>query len=550
MKNFSIIILLMLSSFFTNAQVTLSTDFTNSAYKKAPIHDIWDVINRISPRNGADISKGMQVNTIRMVGGINKKVNGTNLPDLNYDPVTYDEASNSYIYNWKPLNSRIDAIRNEGVHIYQMVIDQVPWAFQHGYIFIPTGQRDSIHFREDEKTTNYGNSLPPYDKVAYAEFIKAMMTELVATYGKKEVLSWRFRVGSEIETPDHWKGTEQDFIEHYANTVKAVLSVLPEATIGLHTREPGFLYKNGSVLNYKGQTIHSFAKGLIDYCYDNNIRYDFWGVSEYILINGVKQRDVAKKYETLFAPLINNPKWNKRAVCDIMEYAVIIGMGAPDGGSYLSSATSHTEVANLVLSNMFYKNEDKGLEKVFRWGQRSGDTEVPSIETLKTMTGNIRYQTNITGNAVNKNNDLDAIFSQSVKGNKFDVLVYNFNSNSLDYVKDEPLTISFTTDLPVGTKLKYRSIKYGKSENKFQEFLENEPKSGWVLPDFDRKGSPSRILNEAGKAAWKNYKNSNPENFTSWDKLTTTPRTDGGKGSLVSISTKLPSFSFQKFEFQ
>jgi hypothetical protein len=175
---------------------------------------------------------------------------------------------------------------------------------------------------------------------------------------------------------------------------------------------------------------------------------------------------------------------------------------------------------------------------------------VPSIETLKTMTGNIRYQTNITGNAVNKNNDLDAIFSQSVKGNKFDVLVYNFNSNSLDYVKDEPLTISFTTDLPVGTKLKYRSIKYGKSENKFQEFLENEPKSGWVLPDFDRKGSPSRILNEAGKAAWKNYKNSNPENFTSWDKLTTTPRTDGGKGSLVSISTQLPSFSFQKFEFQ
>lgn len=550
MKNYIFLSLLSLSYCYATAQVTLSTDFTNNADKKGVITDIWNVANRISPENGASVSHGLSVNTIRMVGGIKKKVNGKNVENLEYDPVTYDVKSDKYIYNWEPLKSRINAIQKDGVKIYQMVIDQVPWAFQHGYTFIPTGERDSIHFREDERITNYGNSLPPFDKVAYADFIKAMMTELVATYGKKEVLSWRFRIGSEIETPDHWKGTEQDFIEHYANTVKAVLSVLPDATVGLHTREPGFVYKKGTVLNYKGQPIKSFAQGLIEYCYNNKIKYDFWGVSEYILINGAKQRDVDKKYEELFAPLIDNPKWNKKAVLDIMEYSVIIGMSAPDGGSYLNSVTSHTEVANLALSNLFYKHEDQSLEKIFRWGQRPGDAEDPSIETLRTMVGKRRFETEIKGKPNAKFNQLDAIFSEDDKGKNFDVLVYNYNANSLDYVKNEPLTISFITDLPVGEKLKYRSLSYGKPQNKFQNFLANEPESGWILPGFDRKGSPTRILNEAGKIAWKNYDNPNPYRFSSWTNIATMPRTDGKKGSVVSINTQLPSFTFEKFEIR
>ncbi len=550
MKNYLFISLLSFSFCYANAQVTLSADFTNSANQKKPLFDVWDVANRISPTNGANVNDQLAVNTIRMVAGINKKINGKNVPNLDYDPVTYDETLGKYVYNWAPFLSRINNIRKNRTTIYQIVIDQVPWAFQRGYKFIPAGERDSIHFREDERITNYGNSLPPFDKVAYAEFIKAMMAELVSTYGKKEVLSWRFRVGSEIETPDHWKGTEQDFIEHYANSVKAVLAVLPEATIGLHTREPGFVYKKGTVLNYKGEPIKSFAKGLIEYCAKNNIKYDFWGVSEYILINSKERRDVVTKYEELFAPLVDHPQWNKKAVLDIMEYAVIIGMSAPDGGSYLNSVTSHTDVADIVFSHVFYKNEDKGLENVFRWGQRPNDTEDVGVDMLRSMVGKTRFLTKITGKALTKTNQLDAIFSQDNKGKKFDVLIYNFNSNSLDYVKEEAIIVSFTSDLPAGSKLKYRSLSYGKAQNKFQNFLEKEPKSGWVLPSFDRKGSPNRILNKEGKAAWESYTNPNPEKFSSWEKTTTTPRKDGGKGSVVIISTQLPSFAFQKFEFQ
>jgi hypothetical protein len=233
-----------------------------------------------------------------------------------------------------------------------------------------------------------------------------------------------------------------------------------------------------------------------------------------------------------------------------MEYAVIIGMSAPDGGSYLTSVTSHTEVANIVLSHVFYKNEDKGLEKVFRWGQRPGDEETISIAMLKSMKGKTRFETQISGKTKNNNNQLDAIFSLDEKKKSVDVLLYNFNHQSLDYLQVEPLVLSFITDFPVDSKLKFRSYSYGKEQNKFQKFLENEPKSGWILPGFDKKGSPSRILNEEGKIAWAKFKDLNQDIFTSWDKITTSPRVDGGKGSVISISTQLPSFAFQKFEFR
>ena len=210
MKKAFIIFSILLYTFFLGAQVTLSTDFTDEGNKKDTLHNIWTVANRISPETGGGVREGIAINTVRMIGGINKKVNGKKVPYPDFDPCTYDSSAHTYVYNWAPLISRIDAILARGTRIHQIVLDQPPWAFQYGYEFIPEGTRDSIHFREDERVTGYGNSLPPADKEAYHDFIKALMEELIATYGQSMVESWRFRVGSEIETPDHWKGSKQD----------------------------------------------------------------------------------------------------------------------------------------------------------------------------------------------------------------------------------------------------------------------------------------------------------------------------------------------------
>jgi len=548
---YTLSIIVGLSIFLSaKAQVSVSTDFTDENLKKEALHNIWTVANRISPLTGGGVRDGIAINTVRMIGGINKKVNGEKVPYPEFDPCTYDSASNTYIYNWAPLKSRIDAILNRGTRIHQIVLDQPPWAFQYGYEFIPEGTRDSIHFREDERVTGYGNSLPPADKEAYHDFIRALMEELIATYGQSMVESWRFRVGSEIETPDHWKGSKQDFIEHYANTEKAVRSVLPGAKVGLHTREPNFIYKQGTVLNYKGEIISSFAKDLIEYCFDNNVTYDFWGVSDYVLINSKEDRDISQRYETLVAPLVNHPKWNPDATIDIMEYKIVTSMKPPDGGSTLACVTSHTEVYHIALANLFYKNKSKGLDQVFRWNQRPNSTDPPGIEAVNSMTGKVHYHTELSGTPAVSGNLIDAIFSSDEASDEFDVLLYNYNAGSLNSQAEEDVTLTFATALPAGTTFYYRNLTYGEKQNSLQNFLEDEPASGWIKEGFDRKGDPSRTLNEAGAAAWALYENPGPYKFSEWKNVTSAPRSDGGEGSVISLTTQLPSFAFKKFEFR
>ncbi len=552
MKKLLISSFLLICYCMVSAQVTLTTDFTNTANNKGLLFDAWTVANRISPVNGSGVKSTLGVNTVRMIGGINKKVNNQNVPDLDFDPVSYDETTSTYVYDWTKLNSRINAIRSEGVRIHQIVLDQVPWCFQRGYTFIPTGTRDNVHFRENEKISIYGNSLPPDNAVAYSNFIKAMMTELVATYGATEVLSWRFRVGSEIETPDHWFGTEQDFINHYANTVRAVLSVLPNAKVGLHTREPRYVSTvNGAPnLNYKGEAIKSFSTGLINYCFANNdVRYDFWGISDYLLINGASDRDFTTKYNVLFSPLVDNAKWNANATCDVMEYSIVTTMSAPDGKGYLTVATPHADVVNLAYTNLFYQYQNKGLQSFFRWGVRPSSDEPPSIDMLKSMNGNVRFQTIKTGTAAINTNQIDAVVTKNIAGNKIGAIIYNYNSSSLNYQADENVNFSFVTNLPVGTTIKYRNYTSGKTQNDLENFLLNEPPSGWIKTGFDRRGDPSRTLNTDGAAAWANYTNPNQPAFSAWSYLQTTGISNPAN-SEIKLSTKLGSFEFKKYEFE
>jgi len=95
-------------TYTVNAQKTVSTDLSNKAYKKAKLPNVWSVVNRISPNNGVSVMQGIDVNIVRMAGGIIKKSNGKRVPNYAYDPCRYDSINNKYVYNWKPLLSRID----------------------------------------------------------------------------------------------------------------------------------------------------------------------------------------------------------------------------------------------------------------------------------------------------------------------------------------------------------------------------------------------------------------------------------------------------------
>lgn len=550
MKNLITAIIVCCTCQTLQAQVAVSADFTDDSLKRGALSNIWTVVNRISPENGPGTRPDLKVNLVRMIGGIKKVVDGENVPDLDFDPCTYDTNTGRYVYNWDPLIARFDKIVNSDVKIHQVVLDQPPWAFQHGYTFIPAGTMDGIHFREDERMTTYGNSLPPADKEAYHDFIQALITKLVDTYGEELVMSWRFRVGSEIETPEHWKGSEQDFIEHFTNTVHAVRAVLPDAKIGIHTRKTDFVYKNGTVLNYKGEIIKSFADGLIEHCHDNNVRYDFWGISDYVITTRAEDILMSGKYDRLFAPLVDHPKWNADATLDIMEYNTITTMNGADGEGLIACVSSHKEIVELAFAQQFYEHADKGLETIYRWGNRPGSTDPLNIAMLNAMNGQLRYETQVEGTSADTNNQLYAFFGKSMANDAFDVLVYNYNGDSFNDLPQEDVVLRFTIDQPAGTVLDCRCLSYAKENNELQAFLEDEPPSGWIKDGFDRYGDPERTLNEDGAAAYSTYVHTNEAVFGPWQVIQTVERTDGKPGSMVEIDTTLSSFAFKKYEFR
>ncbi|MGJ8691645.1 MAG: GH39 family glycosyl hydrolase [Thalassotalea sp.] len=524
--------------------VSVKVDTTNQHTALGELHDLWAVANRIAPTNGAVVRPGLKVNTVRMLGGINKKVDGQNVPDLDYDLAHYNEELQQYTYNFQPLFDRIDKVIVGGTPIHQLVLDQPPWAFQHGYEFIPTGTNDGIHFRENERVSIYGNSLPPSDQVAYYDYMRALIQALVAEYGESTVMSWRLRIGSEIETPDHWFGTEQDFIEYFANSVNAIRSVLPNATIGLHTRSPEFVYKNGNVKNYKGESIQSFANAIIEYCFDNNIRYDFWGASDYPIITSAKTRDPKDKFRELFEPLVSHPKWLAGTLIDVEEFSVISKIG---GGYLIASDTAQADTLMVAMTNEFYKH---GVDQVFQWGQRNANDEQFRTKAFSDMVGKTRYQANIVSPNENDSEDIGAIIATNPSDKTIGILLYNYDPKWLEIESTKNLQTSVITDVPAGSTFFYRKKLASKANNKFQMFMEEPGANDYLGPvnGFNKYGNASTVLTEEGKVAFAAYEFNNSSEWSEWITATTLARLDDGEGSIIQIESELPLFSFEKIE--
>jgi len=545
-----------------SADVRITVDTTQPDAARETLYDMWQVANRISPISGVSVRPGMKVNTVRMVGGINKKVKGNKakskrIPDLDYDLAFFDENTHTYVYNFAPLTQRINAIIKGGTPIHQLVLDQPPWAFQRGYTFIPDNQKDGVHFREKERVSIYGNSLPPSDLTAYGQFISALIQHLVDEYGEKTVASWRLRVGSEIETPDHWYGTEQEFIDYFATTVTAIRAVLPQAKVGLHTRDPRFVYRNGTVTNYKNQKISSFANAIIEYCHTHNIRYDFWGVSDYPILSLAHTRDPKQKFETLFSDLVNHPKWQKGTVIDLEEFSVVSFI---KGSQLITSNTAQADSFMVAMTDTFLTH---GVDQVFQWGQREPKHELWRTQALKNMAGKVRYHAHIQHAQVHQEQRqsvkhaepaIGAIIAKSPQTQHIDALLYHYSPKNITATHSNTAQTHITVAQPAGTPYQYRHRIAGVKHHKFQNFMaqpqaQNGLKEGEI---YTRYGNPHKVLNKAGLAKWANYTNPNPSKWSAWKQGVTLPnnKADSTHQSVITFNSNLPVFSFEKVEIR
>ncbi|MEL0604142.1 GH39 family glycosyl hydrolase [Pseudoalteromonas undina] len=527
---------------------TFTADFTTEQEKHGEIYDFFDVAVRTEGGNPkskpATFGRKAKVNKVRMLGGWYNQ-------DLTGDTYIWD--GEKYVYNFKAATDRIDSWLENDWDIFQIVLDNPPWAFQRGYTFVE--QPDGIHYLAKDRVGVYGNGLPPKDAKAWHNYIRAFITHLVDTYGEKQVLSWRFRVGSEIDTrPQHWAATRQEFFEHYQNTVLAVKSVLPKAVIGTHFREATHKSK---YIDYTGNTEDAYAPHFVSWTKQNNVPYDFLAISYYPHITHPHEMDMDEVYQKQIAPIIEHPDYNADARFEIHEYKFIVKMKR---AGFVSVATSHNSAFFAMLSKMML---EKNIKDVYQWGNARRGSYSPEAMTqraLNDMVGNRFYRNTRSETRSERGNHIDGIFSQKPNNQDIDILMFSFNKDNMEYQKPEPIQLSLRVDKPAGTQFKYRVAQIDNTSNFDQLFFADHPKAmipqsqgGWRKNDAHPTASATNALNETGLKVYKEslskYGKINKLNWGEWQQGKTIADSNPAH-SHVQIQKTLPSFAVQSYQIR
>jgi xylan 1,4-beta-xylosidase len=179
---------------------------------------IFELLNR---ETGFDYSQtpvhallADKISTVRILGGW--KTGGS--PE-DVDVVTSD-GSGGLIYHWDRLFARLDPIVTNGLTPF-VVLDNVPFALAPAH----SGPLPS-----------YGQNLAPKDFVLWERFIEDLCMALAERYGRETAGSWRYRIGTELDNPNHWESRAPDSLEKYLRTydhaTAAVKRVFPNAHVG------------------------------------------------------------------------------------------------------------------------------------------------------------------------------------------------------------------------------------------------------------------------------------------------------------------------------
>jgi len=528
----------------TNIPVTLSSDFTDDQVQIGKVYDFFDVAVRTergSPNSKpATFGRRPKVNTVRMLGGWFNQ-------DLSGDTYLWD--GEKYVYNFEAAFAKLDSWLDGDWDIFQIVLDNPPWAFQRGYKFVE--EPDGKHYLLKDRVGVYGNGLPPNDATAWSNYISAFMSELVKRYGKETVLNWRFRVGSEIDTrPQHWAATREAFFEHYRNTVAAVKSVLPSAKVGAHFREASH---KSRYIDYTGNKEDAYAPYFVSWAKENNVPYDFLAISYYPHITHPHEMDMDKVYADQIAPILEHADYNPEASFEIHEYKFIVKMKR---AGFVSVATSHNSAFFAMLAKMMLTHN---IKEVFQWGNVQEGSYSPEAVTqlaLFSMVGNTLYKNTSSASKTPQGNTVNGIFTKRDADEGIDVLAYSFNTENMDTLTPESLQLHIRVDKPAGTRFQYRVAKIDSETNIEQQFFKDFPKSmivesegGWRKADAHPTASIRDALNETGRNIFRKqrekYEKVNSLKWSDWKRNSTK---GNNEASIVTIEETIPSFAVQKYE--
>ncbi len=417
-------------------QIVLETDFSNAANAKGAMHYHLDVYNRITPINGFNPPSNAngKICLVRPLGGVAS--NGA--ADLSKDSYKWNAATKSFYTDFANLKKQIDGVIANGFEVYHIVLDNPSWDFQRNADgTLPGGQY---------KVSTYGNAEPPLDNNAWARYLRDVMSFLVATYGRTEMLKVQFGIGREIGTSGHWTGSKDQFFWFYRRSVDAIQTILPGAKVGSH-----FLW---------GSSNHSWGPDFVRWCKINNVRYDFVGVSYYPFYHQAARTNFTEVYNKDFAVIKDIPEWNDNAKLEMHEFALIETLGA-SGSSYVSAPKAHQNSFMVGVMKMFYENN---MHNLFQWG--TGEGYSPARDELLSMKNNTYYRNSKSGTQKSSGNYVNAIFARNFSKNQYNVMAYNYNASPTSNVTE---TVNIKATIPVagGTAYKYRLAIYNKTADTF-----------------------------------------------------------------------------------
>jgi xylan 1,4-beta-xylosidase len=360
----------------------------------------------------------------------------------------------------------------------RIVLDNVPWDMS-----LP------------KVTDTYGNSKPPNDYDLWRQYVNAFLQTLVGEFGMNEVKTWRFRVATEPNyTPDHWRGTKEDYFKHYDITVDEVLKVIPDAIIG-----PGNMLTEG-VATYTTELIDHCANGTNYATGATGTKMDFFCLSFYEKIdqNTVRLPEVVQPYRNK----LNSYSQFSNIPLDIQEF----GMLRDENGKRGISLNDGTELGAswyATRADIAYQNK---ITEIYDWGQEIESSDLPQgrrnvTEMFQMMENGNRLQSidNISGYA--------GVIPVTKEG-KIYLLVYNHNTTRNSTSKKTLYPKLEGGEITGNTKWKMNQWTVDKTHGIMMHELYKDVRTAGVTENLNGRIYGNRPSDRFG-ADWKNVLNAN-----------------------------------------
>jgi hypothetical protein len=197
-----------------------------------------------------------QLSIVRLLGGY--LIAGESEKDLAERDLAWRDDKGRIQYRMQLLKPRLQPYIENGYSELTLVLDNVPYCFP-----------------AEPKAVGLGQFMPPRDPAEWKAFIVEVARSILDLFGPEGAAKLRFRVGTENDSTDRWGGSQQQYIQHYQDSVAAVLEVIPKARISFYN------ISGVSVQDIPYENVNALA--LAEYCHQEvpHTRIDFIAFSRY-----------------------------------------------------------------------------------------------------------------------------------------------------------------------------------------------------------------------------------------------------------------------------